>query len=784
METPPADPAARARIAAWQFEDAVGDRMVKEYPSDSAAREAYCSLVRAEKLYNRGLIVLIALSATELPHWCAIGPDLFAAVRPQEQCTIPGVGQEQVLLSNVPYMPPGWGILVELLVMLVILRKVYLEWRLQTKHFAPLNIQYVNLRFSKVVLVLVLLEVIDCVAFALYRPPFRLAFLSKTGYLFLLPGVQGMLACFSAVIMEFISIAAFLVGTIVFFAWISLLTFQDDTDLYRGKPVNKGLDTFSNAIDTMFVSGTTDSFLQRFLPTYTVYRSSGFLWLAFLVVVHVLLLSLVLDTLVSAYTTFSEHQEHHAFQEKLHGVSIAFNTLLGHRAPHGDNGGCGGHGEKDGQGHEHGEGHGHSEGHCGHGMDAEDSEGPLLFLSKDAFVSFSREYGHMPRNSAITDSMACDVFDVADREQANAISLKEFLSACRLLQYNLFNTRKYSPLQQLCPALWCSDGFQWFKEQVDGEAKRFDAFMNCVLLFNFSLVIVETVYDLHNWPETPLLENLELIFSLVYVAEVASRLGVYSWPQYWALGSNRFDLVTTILLLVSSVLESVDSEEQQEEAASKAHHQGIGGTKDTSGGVVSRYMNILRLMRLFRMLKQIKRLKSVQFMFNTVIKLVLGSQHILMTLGCVVFFFTSLSVQLWGGILYESNPKLEETEWKESKWYALNFNDFLMAFGSWFVSLLSEYLPEFTEAISMASNISGSWLIFPLFYIFGVMIVFELVMAFTIEMFVQLSNKRVEEEKHGPRPFKPLVLLERCFFEKGIGFHYQLLGKDEFEEED
>jgi len=308
--------------------------------------------------------------------------------------------------------------------------------------------------------------------------------------------------------------------------------------------------------------------------------------------------------------------------------------------------------------------------------------------------------------------------------------------------------------------------------------------MNCVLLFNFSLVIVETVYDLHNWPETPLLENLELIFSLVYVAEVASRLGVYSWPQYWALGSNRFDLVTTILLLVSSVLESVDSEEQQEEAASKAHHQGIGGTKDTSGGVVSRYMNILRLMRLFRMLKQIKRLKSVQFMFNTVIKLVLGSQHILMTLGCVVFFFTSLSVQLWGGILYESNPKLEETEWKESKWYALNFNDFLMAFGSWFVSLLSEYLPEFTEAISMASNISGSWLIFPLFYIFGVMIVFELVMAFTIEMFVQLSNKRVEEEKHGPRPFKPLVLLERCFFEKGIGFHYQLLGKDEFEEED
>ena len=41
----------------------------------------------------------------------------------------------------------------------------------------------------------------------------------------------------------------------------------------------------------------------------------------------------------------------------------------------------------------------------------------------------------------------------------------------------------------------------------------------------------------------------------------------------------------------------------------------------------------------------------------------------------VVFFFTTLGVNLFGGVLYKGNPGLEHTEYEEKHWYVFNFND-------------------------------------------------------------------------------------------------------------
>ena len=55
--------------------------------------------------------------------------------------------------------------------------------------------------------------------------------------------------------------------------------------------------------------------------------SSGILWLIFLVIVHVLLLNLVLDTLVAAYTKYSEEQEEAVTEEKVQGILNVFQTV-------------------------------------------------------------------------------------------------------------------------------------------------------------------------------------------------------------------------------------------------------------------------------------------------------------------------------------------------------------------------------------------------------------------------------------------------------------------------
>merc|ERR1719265_1111495 len=129
--------------------------------------------------------------------------------------------------------------------------------------------------------------------------------------------------------------------------------------------------------------------------------------------------------------------------------------------------------------------------------------------------------------------------------------------------------------------------------------------------------------------------RLDLVFSLSYAGEVFAKLSVWSFEEYWSEHSNQFDFWTTWLLLSTCLLQ----------------------------GVLSRYANLLRLLRLLRVLKQLKTLKSVQFMIATIQQLVICSRDILTLLGVVVFFFTTLGVQLWGGLLYDTNPDLHGTEY-------------------------------------------------------------------------------------------------------------------------
>merc|ERR1719409_1391970 len=96
------------------------------------------------------------------------------------------------------------------------------------------------------------------------------------------------------------------------------------------------------------------------------------------------------------------------------------------------------------------------------------------------------------------------------------------------------------------------------------------------------------------------------------------------------------------------------------------------------------------------------------------------AQDMLILLSVVIYGFTVVGVQLFGGLLYEENPQLEGTDYYEAKEFVLNFNDFLMAFGLWFVHLLCEYKPSFADAIYKTSKIPYSWIICMIFWALAV----------------------------------------------------------------
>merc|ERR1719359_1829907 len=160
-------------------------------------------------------------------------------------------------------------------------------------------------------------------------------------------------------------------------------------------------------------------------------------------------------------------------------------------------------------------------------------------------------------------------------------------------------------------------------------------------------------------------------------------------------------------------------------------------------------------------------------MIATITKLVIMSKDILTFLGVVVFFYTSLGVQAFGGLLYDGNPALAGSEYLEAKQSVLNFNDVPMGFALWFVMLLCEYVANFADAVDRTSAIPGAWLVFPIFYVCAVSIVFELVKAFTIEVFIDLHEKKDEE----PEPdFEGCDEIKAGFDVRGEALHWRAIG--------
>mmetsp|Transcript_2025 Transcript_2025/g.5861 ORF Transcript_2025/g.5861 Transcript_2025/m.5861 type:complete len:765 (-) Transcript_2025:10-2304(-) len=701
-------------LAAWKMEDALNERLVDEYPRGLEARNLHFKASAANSHFKRAMWLMLLVTVMETPTWCETDDNFLTYMEPTKRCAIPGVPQREVLLSNMPYIPPGWGVAVELFVMLLVVRKLLLERSLQVKHFSklgPKGIDYHSLPVINFGLCMCALHLVDCVVFVHFRPNFRLAFVARTGYLCMLPAVRRLGHCISAVVGEFMSIAVFYAGTIVFFAWIAVVMFDDVKGEVNGQPVNKGFSTFRATLNTMFIAGSTDEFVDCFILTYTANRATGLLWLLFLVIVHVLLLNLVLDTLVAAYTGYQEHAEEVDSAEAVEGIREAFQNLA----------------EEDRL-----------------------AGGQPDLVTEAMFLEFITEFSRSPNVRPIPEKNADIVFRSVDKDGSGHIDEEEFFNICGIAQYDFWTTQLDSPVKRWFPGCWDSVLFKGVRAAVINGG--FDQLMNLVLMVNLGLVITESVYDLNDWTETPLMENLELSFSLVYVTEVLVKLSVWDFGYYWSFYSNIFDFSTTWLLLASSVLDEM--------AAS------------SDGSNLKRYMNILRLLRLLRVLKQLKRLRKVQLMVETISTIVTLSAPIMTLTGVVTYFFSTLAVQLWGGILYESNPALAESEYAEKKFWVFNFNDFLTSFGVWVVSLICEYVPVFPDAVSRASGVTGSWLVFLAFYVGGVSIVFELLKAFTIEAFVEIHKTWELPDSENEH----LKAIGDTFLEQGLYFHFRIVG--------
>ncbi|CAJ1452288.1 unnamed protein product [Effrenium voratum] len=669
--------------AAWQLENAILGKRVEKYPKDiQAARLLHYDCMRFNKWYYRALLALVLLTLFEVPAWChgTNSKDIWSWHPGSDRCVIE---EGDPFLSGIWYVPPGYALIVEICIEIVVLRKFLLDYELEVTHFTPQGEKFQNTSIIFWGWFLAVGSIIDTALFTVFRVPIRLTFLFRTGLLFILPGVQSLFSSIFNLKMftEFMSISVFLWGTMLFFAWISVTIFgswhtvvykEDGENVY----VNKDLDSLSSAFYSMFVAAVTGEYVDVFLPTITASRSAGLLWFMFLILAKVLFESLTLDTLVSAYIRGAKQSKEQSLEIRAEGTLAAFETLCS--------------------------------------IDAEGGHA----IPKELFLEFVNVFSRSPTMHRVPMECADAVF-----AEMGSVTKENFSKVCSLLDSDMM----VAPTE---PPGGRSSFAEMLKHYVTEpkDTPAFDKLMNNVLMVNLVMVIIESYYDLNNWEPPVFTGYVELVFSFIYLGEVAVKVTVRSWDVYWLSGANRFDFFTTILLLFTSLLPYLPNSVMPFD--------------------LQHYANILRLLRLLRVLKQLKSMRSVQFLASAVTKMVWAAGNILLMLGCVVFFFTTLGVNLFGGVLYKGNPHLEHTEYEEKHWFVFNFNDTPMAFALFFTQLLCEYVPVNAEALEKTSRWgSVAWLIFPLFYFIGVAIMFEILLAFTVEAYIELREENENEEE-------------------------------------
>jgi two pore calcium channel protein len=119
--------------------------------------------------------------------------------------------------------------------------------------------------------------------------------------------------------------------------------------------------------------------------------------------------------------------------------------------------------------------------------------------------------------------------------------------------------------------------------------------------------------------------------------------------------ANRFDLFVTVILLAVSVVWATPHIYVPQEAL--------------------RYFTILRLLRLLELVKQTKRFSFISTCLANIAK---GSTPVMLSVFAATAIFAILGSHIYGGLVYGTNPDLQESEYFKSNLDVLNFNDFSM----------------------------------------------------------------------------------------------------------
>lgn len=355
------------------------------------------------------------------------------------------------------------------------------------------------------------------------------------------------------------------------------------------------------------------------------------------------------------------------------------------------------------------------------------------FLNKDQCIRLFEElnrYRTLPNISREDFEL---IFDELDDSHDFKINLDEFADLCNAIALRFQKEDKvpwlakfpfyHTPLSQNLKAFVKSPTFEYV--------------IVSILILNLVAVVIETTLDVENNSGQEVWQKVEFVSGWLYVIEMALKVYAYGLANYWRDGQNRFDFVITWVIVIGETTTFVSPK----------------GLTFLSNGEWIRYLLIARMLRLIRLLMHVRRYRAFVATFLTLIP---SLMPYLGTIFCVLCFYCSLGVQIFGGLVNVGNSDLAETDLADSDYLLFNFNDYPSGMVTLYNLLVMGNWQAWMQSYKELTKTAWTYVYFVSFYLITVLLLLNLVVAFVLEAFfaeMELEDKEKcegeEQESRG-----------------------------------
>jgi hypothetical protein len=326
------------------------------------------------------------------------------------------------------------------------------------------------------------------------------------------------------------------------------------------------------------------------------------------------------------------------------------------------------------------------------------------------------------------------IFAILDKDGSEKLELNEFLyfGQAMLLEFEEF--AKYgSFIEKFFPSVLQSAIYNNMKRVVN--AVWFDSVIDVLVMVNAVVVL------LHSYPmlagesfqnnieyaqiDSPW-EIVETIFTFIFALEMSSKIAVFGLKRYFASLRNVFDGAITIAAVIATVLVYTDHERQSH---------------------LVRFIIMARIFRILRFFLAVKQFKSISKTFFGILP---AASRVGLLLFCVIYIWSWIGMYFFGGLITRdpnnaSSFLLQGTEFSDAFYWANNFNDMLSGANVCFNLLVINNWNEMESGIVAVAQTKLSRYFFLTFYIMGVMIANNLVIALVIGYFLDEFESESED---------------------------------------